>query len=100
MRIKQGAALLDIKALEDKGQFEGYASTFGGEAKKRGMTINPELTVQIEAQADRVGRLTGELEAGQLSQQRFEQAVDGITDAFAGALIAGESFRDGMAQVG
>lgn len=69
------------------------------EAKKRGMPINAELTAQIEAQADQVGRLTGELEQAEIAQQQFDQAVDGIADAFAGALIAGESFRDGMAQV-
>lgn len=41
MRIKQGAALLDIKALEEKGQFEGYASTFGGEPDSYGDIIAP-----------------------------------------------------------
>ncbi|RMC37503.1 HK97 family phage prohead protease [Paracoccus alkanivorans] len=41
MKIKQGAALLDIKALSDKGQFEGYASTFGGEPDSYGDVIAP-----------------------------------------------------------
>lgn len=42
MKVKQGAALLDIKALDgDKGQFEGYASTFGGEPDSYGDIIAP-----------------------------------------------------------
>ena len=41
MQVKQGAALLDIKSLEDKGQFEGYASTFGGEPDSYGAIIAP-----------------------------------------------------------
>lgn len=39
MQVKQGAALLDIKSLGEKGQFEGYASTFGGEADSYGDII-------------------------------------------------------------
>lgn len=39
MQIKQGAALLDIKALKEKGEFEGYASTFGGEPDSYGDII-------------------------------------------------------------
>lgn len=41
MKVKQGAALLDIKALSEKGQFEGYASTFGGEPDSYGDIIAP-----------------------------------------------------------
>lgn len=41
MKVKQGIALLDIKALEEKGQFEGYASTFGGEPDSYGDIIAP-----------------------------------------------------------
>lgn len=41
MQVKQGAALLDIKSLEEKGQFEGYASTFGGEPDSYGDIIAP-----------------------------------------------------------
>lgn len=40
-RIKAGAALLDIKALSAEGQFEGYASTFGGEPDSYGDIIAP-----------------------------------------------------------
>ena len=69
------------------------------EAKKRGIPVNEALNAQIAAQADEVGRLTAELEAGELAHQKFEQAVDGIADAMAGALVAGESLRDGLAQV-
>ena len=69
------------------------------EAKKRGIPVNETLNAQIDAQASQVGRLTGELERAEIAQQQFDQAVDGIADAFAGALVAGESLRDGLAQV-
>ncbi|RJL08410.1 tape measure protein [Paracoccus siganidrum] len=69
------------------------------EAKKRGITVDAALNRQIEEQAAAVGRLTAELERAEIAQQQFEQAVDGIADAFAGALVAGESLRDGLAQV-
>lgn len=69
------------------------------EAKKAGIPINAQVTAQIEAQAEKVGRLTAQLEAGELKQQQFEQAVDDIADAFANALVAGESLRKGLAQV-
>jgi hypothetical protein len=69
------------------------------EAKKRGIPINAELTAQIDAQAEQFGRLTGELERAQMAQQQFEQAVDGIANAMAGALLAGESLREGLANV-
>lgn len=41
MQTKRGAALLDIKALEEQGSFEGYASTFGGEPDSYGDIIAP-----------------------------------------------------------
>lgn len=69
------------------------------EVKRRGIPLNAELSAQIDAQAAQFGRLTGELERAEASQQQFEQAVDGIADAFAGALVAGESLREGLAQV-
>ena len=69
------------------------------EAKKRGITVDAALNRQIEEQAAAVGRLTAELERAEIAQQQFEQAVDGIADAFAGTLVAGESLRDGLAQV-
>ena len=69
------------------------------EAKKRGIPVNEELSAQIDAQAANVGRLTAELERGEKTQQQFETAVDGIADAMAGALVAGESLREGLAQV-
>lgn len=68
-------------------------------AKKAGIPINDELNAQIAAQAEQVGSLTGELEQAEIAQQQFDQAVDGVADAFAGALLAGESLRDGLAQV-
>ena len=69
------------------------------EAKRRGLPVNAELGAQIDAQAASFGRLTSELERAEATQQQFEEAVDGIADAMAGALVAGESLRDGLAQV-
>lgn len=69
------------------------------EATKRGIPITAELNAQIEAQASQVGRLTAELEKAEIAQQQFDQAIDGIADAFAGALVAGESLREGLGQV-
>lgn len=69
------------------------------EAKRRGIPVNAELSAQIDAQAASFGRLTGELERAEATQQQFETAVDGIADAMAGALVAGESLREGLAQV-
>ncbi len=68
-------------------------------AKKAGIPVNDEMNARIEAQAAQVGKLTTELEAAQLAQEQFDQAVEGIADAFAGALLAGESLREGLAQV-
>lgn len=69
------------------------------EAKKRGLTVNDELNAKIEQQASEVGRLTGELERAEIAQEQFDQAVDGIADAMAGALVAGEDLREGLANV-
>lgn len=69
------------------------------EAKKRGLKVNEKLNSQIEAQAAKVGQLTAELERAEIAQQQFDEAVDGIADAFAGAIVAGESLREGLAQV-
>lgn len=69
------------------------------EAKRRGIPINEKLMTQIDAHADQLGRLTGELERAEIAQQQFDQAVEGLADAFAGALVAGESLREGLGQV-
>ena len=58
------------------------------EAKKRGITVNETLNGQIEAQAAKVGQLTAELERAEIAQQQFDEAVEGIADAFAGAILA------------
>lgn len=69
------------------------------EAKRRGVTVNETLNGQIDAQAAKVGQLTAELERAEIAQQQFDEAIEGIADAFAGAITAGESLRDGLAQV-
>lgn len=69
------------------------------EAKKRGITVNEGLNAQIDAQAQKFGQLTAELERAEIAQEQFDQAVEGIADAMAGALVAGESLREGLANV-
>lgn len=69
------------------------------EAKKAGVPINDELNAKIQQQAAEFGELTEQLERAEIGQQRFEEAVDGIADAFAGALVAGDSLREGLANV-
>lgn len=69
------------------------------EAKKRGITVNETLNAQIEAQAAQVGRLTGELERAEISQRQFDDAINGIASDMSGALLQGESLRDGLADV-
>lgn len=69
------------------------------EAKRRGLPVNEELSAQIEAQAANVGRLTAELERGEKTQQQFDDAMSGIADSMADALLAGDSLREGLAQV-
>ena len=39
--VKQAVPVLDIKALDKSGEFEGYASTFGGEPDSYGDVIAP-----------------------------------------------------------
>lgn len=68
-------------------------------AKKAGIPINDALNSQIDAQAAQVGRLTAELERGEIAQQEFDDGVKGIATAFSNAILEGESFRDSMAQI-
>ncbi|MEQ5793118.1 hypothetical protein LZ686_00520 [Paracoccus sp. NFXS7] len=69
------------------------------EAKRRGIPVNDEMSAQIERQAAKFGMLTAELEKAEAAQAQFDQAIDGIANAMAGALLAGESLREGLAQV-
>ncbi len=68
-------------------------------AKKAGVPVNDELNARISAQADQVGRLTAELERGELAQQQFDQAVEGIANSFSNAILEGENLRDSLAGI-
>lgn len=68
-------------------------------AKKAGVPVNDELNARISAQADQVGRLTAELERGELAQQQFDQAVEGIANSFSNAILEGENLRDSLASI-
>lgn len=63
-------------------------------AKKRGITVNETLNGQIEAQAAKVGQLTGELERAQISHEQFADGIGTIVDALFDAGNAGEDFVD------
>lgn len=76
------------------------------EAKKRGLDLDARniqtgrtLRQEIEAQAAAVGDLTQELQNGQISQDRFESAVDGISTALGNAIAGTESLSDAFKSV-
>lgn len=68
-------------------------------AKKAGVSVNDEINAKIEAQAAQVGRLTAELEQAEIAQEQFDQAVEGVANAFSNAILQGESLRDSLAQI-
>lgn len=68
-------------------------------AKKAGIPINDQLNAQIDAQAEQVGNLTAQLEQAQLAQEQFDQAIEGIANAFSNAILEGENLRDSLAQI-
>ena len=68
-------------------------------AKKAGIPVNDQLNAQIDAQAAQVGNLTAQLEQAQLAQEQFDQAIDGIANAFSNAILEGENLRDSLAQI-
>ncbi|QEU08229.1 coiled-coil domain-containing protein [Paracoccus yeei] len=68
-------------------------------AKKAGIPINDQLNAQIAAQAEQVGSLTGELEQAKIAQDQFDQAIEGVANAFSNAILSGESLRDSLAQI-
>lgn len=68
-------------------------------AKRAGVPVNDQLNSQIDAQAEKVGQLTAQLEQAEASQQQFDQAVEGIANAFSNAILQGENLRDSLAQI-
>ena len=68
-------------------------------AKKAGIPVNDELNAKIEAQAAQVGNLTQQLEQAELAQEQFDQAIEGIANAFSNAILEGENLRDSLAQI-
>lgn len=68
-------------------------------AKKAGIPVNDTLNAQIDAQAEQVGNLTAQLEQAELAQEQFDQAIDGIANAFSNAILEGENLRDSLAQI-
>lgn len=69
------------------------------EAKKRGIPVNDTLNAQINAQAAEVGRLTAELEQGEIAQKDFESAIGTVADTITDVVFAGESLRDSLANI-
>lgn len=68
-------------------------------AKKAGIPVNEQLNAQIDAQAEKVGALTQQLEQAELAQEQFDQAIEGIANAFSNAILEGENLRDSLAQI-
>ena len=68
-------------------------------AKKAGIPINDEMNAKIAAQASQIGNLTQQLEQAELAQQEFDQAVEGIANAFSNAILEGENLRDSLAGI-
>ncbi|MBL4761720.1 MAG: tape measure protein [Gammaproteobacteria bacterium] len=68
-------------------------------AKKDGIEVTSKIAVEIDAHAEAMGRLSEELEQGKISEERFNTAVDGIADSFAGAIVAGENLKDSLRSV-
>ena len=75
-------------------------------AKKKGLDLDQRsietgrtLREDIEAQADVMADLTDEYERGVIAQDRYLDAVDGVSDALANTLVAGDSLRDGLRSV-
>lgn len=68
-------------------------------AKKAGIPVNDTLNAQIDQQAAQVGNLTQQLEQAQLQQEQFDQAIEGIANAFSNAILEGENLRDSLASI-
>ena len=68
-------------------------------AKKAGIPVNDTLNAQIDAQAAQVGNLTQQLEQAELAQEQFDQAIEGIANAFSNAILEGENLRDSLASI-
>ena len=68
-------------------------------AKKAGIPVNDTLNAQIDQQAAQVGQLTQQLEQAQLQQEQFDQAIEGIANAFSNAILEGENLRDSLASI-
>lgn len=68
-------------------------------AKKAGIPVNDTLNAQIDAQAAQVGSLTAQLEQAELAQEQFDQAIEGIANAFSNAILEGENLRDSLASI-
>lgn len=68
-------------------------------AKKAGIQVNDEMNAKIEAQAAQVGNLTQQLEQAELAQEQFDQAIEGIANAFSNVILEGENLRDSLASI-
>lgn len=69
------------------------------EAKKRGITVDDALNAKIQAQAASFGSLTAQLEASEMAYDQFEQGVDSIATTMSDVLLAGEDWRQSLANV-
>ena len=67
------------------------------EAKRQGIPVNDQLNAQIDEQAARVAQLSVEMERSGFWAAQYDRLIEGISDSFTDALLAGESLRQGLA---
>lgn len=84
-----------VRGLEDEIRLIGASET----ARRTHAALQQAGVELYSAEGQKIADLTERLVAMEEQQRRVDQAVDGIANAFSGALVAGESLRGGLAQV-
>ena len=67
--------------------------------QKEGLTVTPEMTAQIDAQAAQVGALTQQLNDAEIAWEQFNEGVDTIAQTMADVIVGGESLRESLAGI-
>lgn len=88
-----------IVKLETKQRLLAKAKKEGLDLDRISATTGNTLRQEINLQAEGIANLSEQLNQGKISQERFMTAVDGVADSLAGALVAGESLKDGLRSV-
>ncbi|GLS87684.1 hypothetical protein GCM10010873_26580 [Cypionkella aquatica] len=94
-----GRSTQEVAALRAEWAMLDAAKKAGVDLDKKQAGSSKTLREEIKAQAQDVADLTLQLETQKISQQRFEQGIDGISDAMSQALVNGKKLREGLASV-